>query len=560
MKMKKKKIIVLFLAVMMVCTIFAACDKTEPEATTNDNDTTEKTTSEATEKATAAPEEVSAPSVVNVGLPADVPSLDPFYGSSVGGNYVVPEIYQYLFSREVFSGEATPMIGKSIEVADDKLSCVITIFDNVYDSAGNHITAEDVVFSYETAFETGFFRDIKILDTIEAIDEYTVKITVTSSVINSITGVISTIFIVDSEAYDADAFTTAPIGTGPYVVEEYVSGSNITLVKNENYWQTDEAMNHPFCQQNVDEINFKIILESAQMSIALETGDIDIAGNISSNDLNFFADENGEGLDGYTVNSVNTNLFNNMAFNMSADSIMGDNLALRQAILYAIDAPSLVYGVLQSAGEPVYTWGCKLYSDYNPAWTTDGYYDYDVEKAKTLLAESGYNGEKIRIILENVETRKKAAEIMQSYLLTVGIDSEINTYDSALFQTYKYSYDQWDIILDNQANNASLANMWANFFDINRQTWKDQGTTYNGLHDENLQVLIDAMMNPETNGRGTVDAVHNYLEDNAVAIGLWAGLNYQVAQDGVEAITLNEKLFLLPGACVYEDDYTSKNP
>jgi len=545
-----KRLIFSILPLILACGLLAGCSKG-------------KTTSALTpQNNTAATTVLVANSVdsVSVGIPAGIPTLDPYAsGSSVGGIYVWQAIYQPLFGREVLGGALLPMIGKEVVFADDYSSATVKLYDYVYDSSGKHITSDDVIYSYNTVINLKTWTNVTSnIDKVEAIDDYTVKISVVTPRLNSLEDILSQIFIVSKDSYNPTTAATKPIATGPYTVNNYIAGTQLVLDKQENYWQKPDLI-HPLNIANAKRIVFKIILETAQMAIALETGDIDIAASINPDELVYFVDKNGNTLPDYTVNSINTNLFNNMAFNMAPGSRVSANLKLRQAILYAIDSKALVQGVLGSAGSVVKSWGCNVYPDYNPKWDSEDYYDFDLEKAKALIKDSGYNGESIRIMCENNAQRSKAAQLIQGFLLEIGVKTDILIYDAALFSTYRYEFDQWDIILDNQANSAALAALWGNFLTQARATWKGVGVTYNGLHDDTLENLVQKAV--AINGHSTqdMDAVHYYLKDNAIVYGLWAGYIYQVSQSGVTSIKLTDKLYLCPGACTFSPNYKSKS-
>ena len=547
--MKMKKVISLLLSASMAFSL-CACGggaKSEPAK-------------ESLKESEGSPASTAGGQIVNVGVPAGIPSLDPYFGTDLGALYVNSEIYEYLFVSSYYGGELEPAIGKEYteEIVDDKLKVRVTLFDYVYDTAGNQITAEDVVFSYETAKQTGASTFANQLESATVIDDYTVELVFTDPVVGNWKGVAEQVWIVDKDAYDADAFSTNPQATGPYCVKEFVPGSYLTLKKNENYWQTDEKYLNPCYQQNIEEIRYKIILEAAQMTIALQTGDIDVACNVSSTELEYFEDENGEALDGYMVNSATSNLVNALIFNCSKESIVGQDQKLRQAICYAIDEAGLVDGAVNGEGELCHGWANGMEIDYNDKWNSEDYYSYNIEKAKELLAESSYvsaGSPTLRLMLQSNDEKSKAAVIIQGYLLAIGINSEILTYDAALFGTYKYEFDQWDMLLDNQSSTIVASN----FMNMSYTSWNGEPCSFNGLHDEEFQTLYSKASSPVETSEENVDSYHEYLKEHAFVYGLWVSKTYQVGVSGIDSIFFSPKLFMviLPGAMEYADDYKS---
>ena len=110
------------------------------------------------------------PAEVDIAIGADPADLSPFVGMSMGRIAVLKTIYEYLIEVDSMGGKAVPMIAKSWEKTGDKIYKV-TIFDNVFDSAGNHITAADVAWSYNTAKELGNLRPLGDIVSFTAVDD-----------------------------------------------------------------------------------------------------------------------------------------------------------------------------------------------------------------------------------------------------------------------------------------------------------------------------------------------------------------------------------------------------
>lgn len=119
--------------------------------------------------------------LVTMGVSADPATLAPWEATSDGRENIVYSIYQQLFANR--NGELVPVIGKSYEHIDDTHT-VVTIYDNVTDSKGNHITASDVAFSYGKAMEAATNSYLYYMESCEATDEYTVEFTWTEEYAN----------------------------------------------------------------------------------------------------------------------------------------------------------------------------------------------------------------------------------------------------------------------------------------------------------------------------------------------------------------------------------------
>ncbi len=490
--------------------------------------------------------------VIRVGIETDPGTMDPYTtGSTNGKNATIKSVvYQTLGMIQGVGGELAPEIAKSWEQVDST-TYDIEIFDYVYDTDGNHITADDVVFSYETCIASGSTSNTKYIESIEKTGDYTVRLKLDRPAVTLFERIMQSIYIVSRKAYEEspDHMATMPVMTGPYKVAEWISGSSIVLEKNENYWQKPELAAEDINQAaNVDRIEFSVIKEASQLAIALETGTIDMVYNLDATEAERFMD-GGESSDGFNVFTSVNNLTQTMFLNVSEYSKFYNNLPLRQAVLYAFDNQGIVDGASGGYGVTCKTFGSDLLPDFQEKWKEEDYYEYNPEKAKELLKEAGYKeGElTLRIVTNNSSMRNKIAQILQAYLLQVGINSEILPYEDTLFNTYKNDPTQWDILLDNCGTSDQLMGMWRGKMD---NSCNSSGTANMAMDDE-LQELLKKAENPESNSPETVDALHQYMKDNAYVYGIYNNLSFTICRDVVTDVAMNSTPWLMPSGCSY---------
>lgn len=490
--------------------------------------------------------------VIRVGIEADPGTMDPFTtGSSNGKNATIKSaVYQTLGMIQGVGGELAPEIAKSWTKVD---SCTfdIELFDYVKDSAGNSITADDVVFSYNRAIEKNAVSNVKYIESIEKTGDYSVRLKLNTAAVTLFERIMQSIYIVSQKSYEesGDDMATMPICSGPYKVAEWVSGSSLVLEKNENYWQTPELAAQDINQAaNVDRIEFSVIKEASQMAIALETGTIDMVYNLDATEAQRFM-EGGESAEGFNVFTAVNNLTQTMFLNVSEHSVFHDNLPLRQAVLYAMDNQGIVDGASNGYGVVCKTFGSDLLPDFHEEWASEDYYEYNPEKAKELLKEAGINDGQItlRIVTNNSSMRNKIAQILQAYLLQVGIKSEILPYEDTLFNTYKNDPTQWDILLDNCGTSDTLMGMWRGKLD---KSCCSAGSANMAMDDE-LQALVEAAAHPDTNNADTVDALHDYVKDNAYVYGIYNNLSFTVCRNVTTEVAMNSTPWLMPSGCTY---------
>lgn len=527
-----KKLLAILLAALMIVSMLAACgsaSSSEGSATAEDGK-----------------------KVITFGLNNDLATIGPRDASNMGSFCVAPMIYQSLFNRDQFaSNNLEPQIGKEYSISEDLLTMNVTLYDNVTDSNGNVINADDIVWQFDWMKESGQYEGVyKYLDTVTKISDTEVEFKFKDTKLGIHEDVLCTYYFVDSETYDETTFLTAPVGSGPYIVESFVPSNSVVLVKNENWWQTNNESRKQ--EQNWDVVNVKIITESAQMPIALETGEIDVGTGIDySNVSAFFMNSDGTAKDGYNITVYDSQLVRGLCFNLNEASVFADNVALRQAVCYAINNEELVQAVLQGAGTTLKTYGTSVYGDYLDKWDSEDYYDYDPDKARELLAEAGYEeGEvTIRMMSQTNDTFKKAMEMIKSYLSEVGINSEIIQYDAALFTTYRSDFSQWDLLLDNQANSVAMASIWGSFLSNTMYSYNGGTVNMNGINDPELQEKIELVSSIQGHTDENMDLVHNIIKDNVMVYGLYAEQSYVVTRDTVDEVFLSSKLYVIPSAC-----------
>lgn len=487
---------------------------------------------------------------VSVALGFDISDLAPWSSATNGRNYLLPSIYEYMayYDSDAESG----MVGilmESFEKVDDTTSRV-KIFDYIYDSAGNHLTAADVAFSFMSWKENGKSVKCKLLESCVAIDEYTVEIKLVSDTVGDLENMLCGLVpIVTEVAFEAsgDGMIENVISTAPYVVEEYVSGSHLTVVKRDDYWQTNDELRLPVSQANARKITWRVVTERSQMAINLETNTVDMTTSLSYGEASRY-DEGGTSADDYTVFKIKDANFWWITFNCSEGGMFENNRALRQAISYAIDTEGLVEGVLYGQGEVMKAYGNEVCGDYNDEWNDEPYYEYDTAAAEALISEAGFDkSQTIRIMLPNADTNKAAAQIIQAYLMQIGLNCELLIYDSALFQSYKTDASQWDIMLDSKQSIDYVTSL-ASTFDANTPAM-------NFVQDDKLQEMVTSVITVSGHTAEAIDEYMDYLRDECYVYALFVPYTFFVAENTVEDLFINFKGLTVPGASTFSADF-----
>lgn len=500
--------------------------------------------------------------VLNVGWHnSSFGDLSPYgtYGSSKP-NYL-HTIYETL-AVQTEVGQAVEdmqlVCAKSVTKIDEK-TYQFVLWETLADSEGNKIDAYDVEWGFNLAKEQGMYTFIGCLEKATAIDESTVELKFASAGLGEVENMLNTTPVVSKAAYDStgDGMATKIIATGPYVFKDMVAGSTMTLVKNENYWQTDSSARSPYSKQNVSEIHFQVIAENNQMAIALQTGQIATTTSTKAALVSSFVNADGTIKEGSIVTLNPSTKGWTMFYNGSVgNSPLADNQALRQAVCYAINPEDFIMVGQKGVANPIYDMASQICADALDKWVEEDYYNYDVEKAKEKLAEAGYEpGEvTLRVLGANNDSDKLISQLIQANLTAVGINCEILSYDTALYNTYKSEPDKWDIVTDKPSNDYVVAT-WNMYFDHELN-----GGSYGKFFfvDDELQEMLDVVTTAEGHTEENIDEVHDYLTDKAYCYSFSSAQDFLIGNaDILKSIGYaNYGIHnVLPGCCEFSDEY-----
>ena len=545
-----KRITALLLVTAMILTLFAGCgSNNQPQATAAAaNDPTMEVGSAAevdvVAKGDGTAEHVIRDSIT-VGVQSDPADFAPWAANSNGRTNALWGLYQEL--GHIISGEFVPAIVKEYTIAEDGKSMTCTIFDYITDSAGNKLTANDVKFSFETGTALGYITGVSMIDEIVVDNDYQFTFKFGKELR---LGDLDTIFrtaIVTQAAYEADpnGMSTNPVGTGPYTLTSYTAGSSFTYTAREDFWQTDENYLCARDRANVKTINYVILAESSQRTMALEQKSIDMCSEISNEDIGEFR-EGGAYSGDYWTYGVPDNLSLLIFFNCDS-SRLTSNKDLRTAIFYAINAETILQSVYNGNGtnpksmSP--TWGTGYAASVD---SEDNYYNYSVDKAKEYLEKAGYNGEELTILTEATGNVANSAVLVQAFLSAAGINAKIQSVDSTILQATYTNPDGWDILLTQNACNTYAVTAF-NPLSSDRYTTG----TINHIYDNKLQELLATAYAMSTAGEESFKALHDYVVENAYGMNLVNYTTTYVVPSFMDSVCLSYKKSFIPGGCTY---------
>lgn len=554
----KKKVLALLLCAAMTASVLTGCGgATENADSTAGNEGGAAQEAAGTEEAEPAGESAVqetaqvAPSTtlsereVNIGYGTVIDSLTPFRANVANDSPYFVQLYETL---GVLDGnrEMQPYAAKSWETSDGGFTYTIEIWDTISDSAGNKITAADIVWFIEEAKARALKPIFAKVESVTQTGDYTLELKLTDNKFGTIDTILMDVFVVSKAAFEAsgDEFGSSAVSTSPYVCTEFTASASITFERRDDYWQDIE--NLPECVRPLQKkVNYKLITEASQLGIALETGEIDMAINIATetgaqfvNNDNFVVDLS-DGRSGWQV-----------FFSGADTSPAANDVKLRQAICYGIDAQGLIAGLCSGYATQMWDVASPFTVGFNENWKNENYYEYDLEKAKSLLAESGYNGETLTILSTSSAMASRLAQLLQNYLVAMDIKCEVNSVDMALYTSIRLDGTQYDMVI-NTVGEYSLADNWSIRFDPAAYATGDATSR----HDYDLADLIYKAWTLEGFTEENINEVHEYLKENAIAYGLVNPQLFTVwskASGLSKAVTGARRNYIVPSACQFE--------
>lgn len=411
--MKFTKIITLVLASAM---IFTGCSTKTNEVQTENKDT-----------ATSQEEPIKeAKTELNIALSVDPDGLDPHRTAAASTFQITNNIYDTLV-KVTPEGELTSGLGENWTISEDGKKITFNLRKGVKFHNGREMTAEDVKYSFERlkGEESPRANDFKNITGINVVDDYTIEfVTENLNVALLSNFAYPWTAIVPQEA--ADTLKNKPVGTGAYKLEEWIPQQELTLTKNEEYFE----------EVNIQNINFKMMPDATSQAAALKNGELDIIF-VTGDKVSLF-----ENNSQYNILENKTNAIQLMAMNLKNEYLANEKV--RQAINMAVDKDSLIEVVWNGYGEKIGSHYPPMLKEYKDTTST---ISYNPEKAKELLQEAGYKDEiTIRMALPNsYPAYVSAGQVIADQLSKVGITAEIELVEWGTWLTDIYNGRNYDL-------------------------------------------------------------------------------------------------------------------
>jgi peptide/nickel transport system substrate-binding protein len=341
----------------------------------------------------------------------DEPALGFYPATSAvaaGGNTIAMAIFDTLTVVDA-EGNFVPYLADSIEPNDDNTVWTIVVRDGILFSDGTPLDAAALEDNFARLDEAG--RPIEAGFSTEVVDEMTIEVTFPAPYGPFPAAMSSPYAWIASPTAMAEMteeeFDENPVGTGPYVISEWVRDDHLTVTRNPSYWRAGEGL--PY----YDEIEFRPIIEDAARLAALEAGDVDVIAVGASDVANVLE---------------RTDEFNVFQTNQGVEAIVYNNslplfsdLRVREALSRALDVDAMIEGAWDGIG----TRATGPMPGDNPFASEVDYPTYDPAAAQSLLDEyEAETGTEVAFTLSFGQgtVAQEVAQLAQQYWADIGVE------------------------------------------------------------------------------------------------------------------------------------------
>ncbi|WP_294666452.1 ABC transporter substrate-binding protein [uncultured Fusobacterium sp.] len=338
-------------------------------------------------------------------------SFDPHKHTDSSTLAVTKQIYSNLFSLDE-NGELVPELVEKYETLPDN-SIILTLKKGIFFQDGKEMKAEDVAASLKRNLNIPISKVlVESIKDLQVLDDYRLKIIQSNAptiLLHNFAH--SSIAIVKEVPANEEGINI--VGTGAYRIKKWGIGEKVELEAFDKFF-----MGEP----KIKNLIFMTIPENSNRLIALETGEIDIAYDISSTDVKGLLKD--DKLKLVSKSSLGTDF-------ISINTKKITDKRVRQAIELGVNKEDISTAVFEGMTELAPSLLAPSVFGYDKNVKLK---PYDPEKAKELLKEAGYeNGLKLELWIYEEPTRMQMAQVIQSNLKEIGIDISIQVLELSSF-------------------------------------------------------------------------------------------------------------------------------
>lgn len=351
---------------------------------------------------------------------AEVSSLDPPNQTDALSSTVVEHIYDLPLHQNP-EGKRIPALFTRWEHSADGLTWTFYLRKGVKFHDGTPFNAEAVKFNWERCtsetkkvYRQSFFTPWA--QRIKVIDDYTIQTSFDKPfppILQFLAHNSMAIVSPSALKKHGDQINRNPVGTGPFRFVEWIPGDRLVLERNEEFWGP---------RPGYKRLVFKFVKESSSRVMMLETGEADLVLKIPPVEIDRL--KNNPNVDVLVRPSNRV-----IGFFVNTTAPLVNDVRFRRAVAYAIDRDSIIKYIMKGIAKPV----CSPIADGTYGAVTPTCYEYNPQKARELLKEVGYKGEKLSLWTPQgrYEQDRETAEAVQEHLRQVGINVDFRVMEFA---------------------------------------------------------------------------------------------------------------------------------
>lgn len=321
-------------------------------------------------------------------------------------------------------GEVNGWLAESFDVDPDNLTVTIKLKEGIQFSDGTDFNADAVIWNFDKMVEGGKDPELGSPTSYEKTNEQTIVVHYEKWA-NDWPTVLSEVYIYSPEAFEKNGEDWAAInavGTGPFVMKEYVQKDHITYEKNDNYWIEGK----PY----LDELKIVYMTDVTAQQAAFMNGEVDI---ISTRDATLIQTLEGSGFENIANEAPDLGDIKYIMYASGDKDSPFHEVKVRQAVTHTIDWEGYVKSLTSDLGIPITQFGVP------GAWSYDEsveFPEFNVDKAKSLLKEAGYEDGFDTTITTRAYTNDIAV-LLQESLKEIGISANIKIVEESDFNAEK---------------------------------------------------------------------------------------------------------------------------
>ncbi|WP_333761419.1 ABC transporter substrate-binding protein [Streptomyces sp. IBSBF 2390] len=364
---------------------------------------------------------------------SDAGCVDPQQVASNETIYSVRQIVDSLTDQDPKTGKIVPWLAKSWDISSDTTTFTFHLRSGVTFSDGSKLTAQVVKDNFDAVpklgalgtLAEGYLSGVK---STTVVDPLTVKVTFSQPNAQFLLATSTHSLGIESSASvkktPQQKCSDGVIGSGPFVLKQYVQNQSITLAKRTGYaWGS--SLWSKKGEAYLDKLVFKVVPEAGVRAGSLQSGQVDAVSSVGK--------ANEAALKGGQVTlrrRANPGVVFGLGLNNSRP--LFKDAKVRQAILYAIDRQQIADTVFPTGTQPATSVLAHTTPDYTDLASG---LTFDAAKAKSLLDGAGWrtgsdgirakDGKKLSLTIKwfpNAATNQPALELVQQQLKAVGVE------------------------------------------------------------------------------------------------------------------------------------------